>query len=207
MFKLVVQFIIGVVVGLYGYLMPSFITLSILQLSSANRLKDLWKAIIIISLVEIPYCYFCMSGMQWIMQQSIILLIIKWLIVVVLFVFAYLSWKQAKTQNETEQEQKKGNNSLNSLLTIAIFNPFQLSSWAIWGSYFVEKSYFTWNPLSIFIFSIGASAGVFLILRAYAFAGKKLINYFKVNKSKIDYMVAGILATLAIVQLIRNILD
>ncbi len=205
MIKLLLQFFIGIIVGLYGYLTPSFMNLSILQLSSQNRTKDLWKCLIIISIVELPYCFFCMNGMQWIMQQKIFLLVIKWLIVVVLFVFAYLSYRQAQKNANTETEEIESKFSVKSLLTIAIFNPFQLSAWAIWGSYFIEKSWFIWTPLSILIFSIGASVGVFIILRAYAFAGKKMIHYFKVNKKKIDFTIAGILLLLALVQLVRNI--
>jgi threonine/homoserine/homoserine lactone efflux protein len=204
--KLLIQFFIGVIVGIYGYLTPSYMNLAILQLSSQNRTKELWKCLIVISLVELPYCYFCMNGMQWIMQQKILLLIIKWLIVIVLFVFAFLSYREAKREKPVEENTIEANLSVRSLLTIAIFNPFQLSAWAIWGSYFVEKTWFVWTPLSILIFSVGAAVGVFIILRTYAFAGKKLVNYFNVNKSKMDYVICGILLLLAIIQLVRNVL-
>jgi hypothetical protein len=109
-----------------------------------------------------------MSGMQWILAQKIIVLVVKWLIVAVLLVFAYLSFVDARKAKTNVDTYVNSGFTVNKLLGIAIFNPFQLTAWAIWGSYFVEKSWFVWTSTSIFIFSIGASIGVFIILKTYA---------------------------------------
>jgi threonine/homoserine/homoserine lactone efflux protein len=205
--KLLLQFIIGIGVGVYGYIIPSFINLGVFQLSMSHSLRQLRKVIIIISLVEIPYCFVCMSGMEWLIQQKSILLYIRWLIVGVLFLMAIITWidatkKHKEVQVETKQIEGK---QLNRLLFYAIFNPFQLSAWAIWGIYFVEKTWFEWNASSIFVFSVGASIGVFIILWVYAKAGQQLVTYFSTHRKKIDYAIGLILFVLGVVQLVRNI--
>ncbi len=205
--KLLLQFIIGIGVGVYGYIIPSFINLGVFQLSMSHSLRQLRKVIIIISLVEIPYCFVCMSGMEWLIQQKSILLYIRWLIVGVLFLMAIITWidatkKHKEVQVETKQIEGK---QLNRLLLYAIFNPFQLSAWAIWGIYFVEKTWFEWNASSIFVFSVGASIGVFIILWVYAKAGQQLVTYFSTNRKKIDYAIGLILFVLGVAQLVRNI--
>ncbi len=205
--KLLLQFIIGIGVGVYGYIIPSFINLGVFQLSMSHSLRQLRKVIIIISLVEIPYCFVCMSGMEWLIQQKSILLYIRWLIVGVLFLMAIITWidatkKHKEVQVETKQIEGK---QLNRLLLYAIFNPFQLSAWAIWGIYFVEKTWFEWNASSIFVFSVGASIGVFIILWVYAKAGQQLVTYFSTHRKKIDYAIGLILFVLGVVQLVRNI--
>ena len=205
--KLLLQFIIGIGVGVYGYIIPSFINLGVFQLSMSHSLRQLRKVIIIISLVEIPYCFVCMSGMEWLIQQKSILLYIRWLIVGVLFLMAIITWIDATKKNKEVQVETKQieGKQLNRLLLYAIFNPFQLSAWAIWGIYFVEKTWFEWNASSIFVFSVGASIGVFIILWVYAKAGQQLVTYFSTHRKKIDYAIGLILFVLGVVQLVRNI--
>ncbi len=205
--KLIIQCLLGIAVGVYGYLIPGYINLSILQLGLGKNVKAIRSTLLIISIIEIPYCFLCMSGMQWLMQQSLILLIIKWVLAIMLFVLAFLSFRDAhKTQkNISIQHEALDQSQIKKLLFFAIFNPFQLSAWVIWGSYFIEKTWFSWTSFSILLFSIGASIGVFIILRIYAFMGQTLISYFATHRKTIDYSIAGILFILAIVQLYRNL--
>jgi hypothetical protein len=200
------QLILGIAIGIYGYLLPGYINLTVLQLSLDKNTSLIRKVLMIVSLIEIPYCFFCMSGMQWLMQQSMILLIIKWILVVMLFLIALLAFREAGGRAKQVQLQETSINrqQVNKLLFFAIFNPFQLSAWVIWGGYFIEKSWFDWSWMPILLFSLGAAMGVFLILYAYAVAGQKLIAYFSSHRSTIDYSVAFILFLLGVLQLWRN---
>lgn len=207
MLKLVVQFILGVGVGLYGYLTPGYINLGILQLSIRSEKKMLTKALLIISLVEIPYCFVCMSGMKWLMQQETLLLIIRWLIVAILFLMVVLTLIDSKKPAKDLDMGKKAEDKqfFRKLLFFAIFNPFQLSAWTIWGGYFMEKDWFDWSAFSILLFSVGGAIGVFVMLKIYAVMGQKLVKFFSLQRKYINYGVAVILFALAIVQLVRNL--
>lgn len=206
--KLILQFIIGLGVGLYSYLTPGYINLSVMQLSTNRQKNILFWTLILISIVEIPYAVACLSGMQWLMQQEVLLKVISWLIVVLLFVMAmlalYESKKESKQVNVDESVMDKG--KYTKLFLFVVFNPFQISAWAIWGAYFIEKDWFDWSLFSITIFSLGASVGVFIILKVYAFMGRQLVTFFALQKKYISYAVAGILFVLAVVQLLRNLL-
>lgn len=205
--KLFLQFIIGIGVGVYGYLTPGYINLSILQLSSSKQQSTLMKAMILIAIIEIPYCIVCMSGMQWLMQQLVLMKIISWLIVIVLLMMAVLTILEASKVSKVNQvlEAEIDKNKYKKLFFFVIFNPFQLSAWAIWGAYFIEKQWFNWSLFSISIFSLGAAIGVFVILKIYAFMGQKLVTFFSLQKKYINYGVASILILLALVQFIKNI--
>jgi hypothetical protein len=146
--------------------------------------------------------------MKWLMEQDVILLILKWLIVAVLFIVAFISLLAAKKKPTSKAipSEKLDRQQINKLIAFAIFNPFQLSAWAIWGAYFIEKKWFSWTPFSISIFSLGATIGVAFILYVYAIAGKKMVNYFSSYRMQIDYSISGILFLLAIVQLVRNLM-
>jgi threonine/homoserine/homoserine lactone efflux protein len=205
--KLVLQIFIGLLVGIYSYLMPGYINLSVMHLGITHHQREVWRTILFISLIEIPYCFFCMLGMNWFMSNPQIQMIVQWTIVIALLILAILSFadaqkKSSRAKNQTEREtigQKK------KLLVVALFNPFQLSAWAIWGSYFIDKSWFIWNHFSIFLFSIGAALGVFIILWIYMWVGQKLVDYLASHRKQIDYGMGCILLVLTLIQVYRNL--
>ncbi|MBP6623856.1 MAG: LysE family transporter [Chitinophagaceae bacterium] len=206
LFKFILQFVIGVLVGIYGYLLPSYINLAVLQLATRNHSRSVWRIISIISIIEIPYCFFCMKGMKWFMSEHTIQLIVQWVIVLALLLLAFLSLRDAGSPPKSNKANAAlADTKEKKLLLVAIFNPFQLSAWAIWGSYFIEKDWFTWNNQSIFLFSVGASLGVLIILWIYAILGRKLVDYLSLNRKVIDYSMCGILFILAIIQIFRNL--
>ena len=200
--------LIGILVGIYGYVMPGYINLSVFQLGMQVHKKALYQVLVIIAIIEFPYCFLSMSAMKWLMEQDVILLILKWLIVAVLFIVAFISLLAAKKKSISQAvpSENLDRKQINKLIAFAIFNPFQLSAWAIWGAYFIEKKWFSWTPFSISIFSLGATIGVAIILYVYAIAGKKMISYFSSYRMQIDYGISGILFLLAIVQLVRNLI-
>ncbi len=207
LFKVILQFFIGIIVGIYGYLLPSYINLAVLQLATTKHNRAVWRIIAIISIIEIPYCFFCMRGMKWFMSEHLVQLIVQWVIVIALLLLAFLSWRDAGKPPKSAQlnESAVSDTKEKKLLLVAIFNPFQLSAWAIWGSYFIEKDWFTWNNQSILIFSIGAALGVLIILWTYALLGRKLVDYLSLNRKVIDYGMCLILFILAAVQCMRNL--
>lgn len=206
--KIILQFIIGIGVGVYGYLMPSYINLGVMQLAMTTSKTFLRNILLIVSLVEIPYCFLCMSSIEWLVGKSYVLFYLRWLIVVVLFAMGITALVQALKKSSSEQTQMHSIDSsihVRRLIVYAIFNPFQLSAWAIWGAYFVEKTWFSWTSFSILVFSLGAALGVFCILKMYAVAGQKMIQYFNTNKKQIECGIAILLILLGLFQLIRNI--
>ena len=204
----IIQGMIGFIVGIYGYLMPNYINLGLVQLSRDHPKKIIWKIIGVISLIEIPYCFVCMISMSWLIQQETILWIIRWGLVVVLFSLALLTVKDLYKKKEQEDLNKMDAKqiSMRRLLFLAIVNPFQLSAWAIWGSYFLDKTWFAWNEISIFIFSLGAAFGVGLVLWFYVRTGNKIIHYFAIGRKKLDYFIIVLMTILAIYQTIHNIM-
>ncbi|HPI54997.1 MAG TPA: LysE family transporter, partial [Chitinophagaceae bacterium] len=184
------------------------INLAVMHLGITHHNREVWRTIAVISLIEIPYCYFCMLGMKWFMSNTILQMIVQWTIVIALLILAGLSVKDANKKSNSSPSHSNSvvSGQQKKLLLIAIFNPFQLSAWAIWGSYFIDKNWFIWNPHSIFIFSLGAALGVLTILAIYKWIGQQLIEYLASHRQRIDYGMALLLLVLAAVQIYRNLL-
>ena len=208
MLAIVLQFIIGIGVGIYGYLTPGIINIQLFQLATSSKKVNILSVVAIISLVEIPYCIFCLSIFQWINSYAIIQTIIQWLIVVMLLSLGIMGLLKAykKKNNPSEVATSGAVMSVKSLIWFAIINPFQWSAWSIWGAYFTEKNWFNWSVYGIGLFSIGAFIGTFIILYLYTYAGKKCLNLYAKYKFQIDIGIALLLITLGLVQVFKNIL-
>jgi threonine/homoserine/homoserine lactone efflux protein len=202
----ILQFFIGLAVGLYSYLSPGIINIQVFQLATHSAFRKVLFVLLVISLVEIPYCLLCMLGFKWIATITWFNNLLQWAIVLVLFFMAWFTYRQAMKNKKVPHDTAiVSAMSMKALLLFAIFNPFQLSAWSIWGAYFVEKKWFQWNLLGIGIFSMGACLGVFLILLSYALLGKKWIAFFSKHRWQIDLGIAGLLLLLGIIQLVKNL--
>lgn len=198
---------LGFGIGIYGYLLPGSINLGVFQVAMHHHRKAVRRVLWVVTLVEVPYCFVCMSGMSWILQHSIILVIIRWLIVVLLLLMSVLAFRDARRRplSPASALPPAGETHIRRLLLFAIFNPFQWSAWAIWGTFLLEKNWFRQTTLSLGVFSLGAAAGVYLILYLYAVMGRILIRYFALQRKRIDYGIMFLLLALALVQLVRNL--
>lgn len=187
--------------------MPGYINMNVLHIGSKRNHKSLYKIISIITLVEIPYCLVCMSALGLLTSYQWVLNIVAWLIVLALLLMSVFTWLDAKkNHNEIDKtENKVEKNISRKLIVFIIFNPFQLSAWAIWGAYFLDKKWFAWDFLSLIYFSLSTTLGVFVILRIYAYMGLKLVKWLTLHRTQIDYFLAAFLLLLAIIQVIKNL--
>lgn len=204
---LFLQLLSGFLVGIYSYLMPGYINMNVLHIGSKRNHNSLFKIIGIISLVEIPYCLVCMSAIGLLTHYKWILNIVAWLIVLALILMSVFTWIDAKKNHHKIKniDDKVEKNISGKLIGFIIFNPFQISAWAIWGAYFLDKKWFAWDLLSLVYFSLATTLGVFVILRIYAYMGLKLVSWLTQHRKKIDYFLAVFLLLLAIIQVIKNI--
>ena len=125
--KLLVQCVLGIAVGMYGYLIPGYINLAVLQLGLGKNVHAIRKTLLVISIIEIPYCFLCMSGVQWLMQQALILLIIKWVLAIMLFALAFLTILDTRKKHKDViiKSDAMDQNQIKKLLFFAVYNPFQ----------------------------------------------------------------------------------
>lgn len=201
------QILIGVLVGIYSYLSPGIINIQIFQLSLQHDWRKVLFIIAFIALLEVPYCMLCMTGFKWLMTIEGLQTGLSWTVFGMMFGMAILLWIKAQRGKVDDENTMVPNKlmSLKSLTIFAIFNPFQLSAWTVWGAYFVDKSWFSWTYSGIFMFSIGASAGAFGILYVYGHIGKRRMHFFTRHKKQLDLGIAGLLFLLSVFQLVKNL--
>lgn len=203
-----VQFVLGVLVGLYSYLMPGYINLSIFQSAMSHANSTTQRLVWLIAVVELPYCFGCMYAIHTLTSGTQVLFVIRWMLVGMLLLLFVLSLKDyfKKHQQDTSVATTSASGiRMKQLFFFVIFNPFQLSAWAVWGSYFLDKSWFSWTVSGLILFSFGTALGVYLILQVYALTGKKFLKHLSHHRASIDLFSAGLFLVLAIYQIVINL--
>lgn len=203
-----VQFFLGMLVGLYSYLMPGYINLSIFQSALSHPNSTTQRLVVLITLVEVPYCFGCMLGIHALTEGTQVLLVIRWMLVgmlLLLFVLSLRDYFKKRKQHTTFATTSASGLSLKQLFFFIVFNPFQLSAWAVWGSYFLDKTWFSWTVSGLVLFSFGTALGVYLILQVYALTGKKFLKHLSHHRSSMDLFSAGLFLVLAIYQIVINL--
>jgi threonine/homoserine/homoserine lactone efflux protein len=201
------QILVGILVGVYSYLSPGIINIQVFQLSLHHAWRKVLVLIGLIAMVEIPYCMICMSGFKWLMSISGLQQMLSWGVFVMMLAMSVWMFYRTYTQPLQDEQEKVSAPmmSIKSLLFFVVLNPFQLSAWTIWGAYFIDKTWFSWSYQGIFVFSLGACIGAFLILYVYGHIGRKWMHFFTQHKKQLDYGIAFLLLLLSVIQLIRNL--
>lgn len=190
--------VFGFMLGFVGYLPPGNINLAVVQLALKDFRSKLWTFILFATVMEFLYCFGCLTGLNLLLHQPQLVIILKWVSV---FIFAGLGLLSYFHNENTSKIQAFS--GLNRGIFAAIINPLQVPFWLIWGVYLTENKWLGSSVLSIAVFSFITSLGTASILWIYAFGGKKLIEEMKLERRLIDRIIGVLLIALAFWQLFK----
>ncbi|QLH45047.1 MAG: hypothetical protein HWD58_05235 [Bacteroidota bacterium] len=142
-----VQFVLGVLVGLYSYLMPGYINLSIFQSAMSHANSTTQRLVWLIAVVELPYCFGCMYAIHTLTSGTQVLFVIRWMLVGMLLLLFVLSLKDyfKKHQQDTSVATTSASGLRMKQLFLCHIQSFSAFSLGRWGSYFLDKSWFSWT--------------------------------------------------------------
>lgn len=192
---------IGFILGFIGYLPLGNINLTVVQLSVGDNKKKVWLFILFAALMEFVYCFACLSGMQALLQQTQLVVVLNWMAVFIFALLGILSLLPSKNQT---QEAANTNSARRGVL-VAIFNPLQVPFWMVWGVYVMENGWVKREWSSIALFSLLCAFGTIAVLWFYAVAGKKLVERLKVSRNALNRFIGILLLLLAVLQTIKNL--
>lgn len=192
-------FLLAFALGFVGYLPPGNINLTVVQLSVSSHRRHWQWFVMFAAIMEFIYCFACLYGMQILLKQSQLLVVLNWVAVAIflaLGLFSLLHTDNSPPQTSKPTGVKRG-------ILVAIFNPLQVPFWMVWGVYVMHDNWLKQDAVSIALFSIACSLGTIAVLYMYAEAGKKLIERLKVNKNLLNRMIGGLLIGLAVLQTVK----
>ncbi|HLP20109.1 MAG TPA: LysE family transporter [Chitinophagales bacterium] len=189
-------FLLAFALGFVGYLPPGNINLTVVQLSVSSHRRHWQWFVLFAAIMEFIYCFACLYGMQLLLKQEHLLLVLNWAAVGIFLSLGLLSLlhiDKSLKESANPTGVKRG-------ILVAIFNPLQIPFWMVWGVYVMQDNWLKQEAVSIALFSIACSLGTIAVLYMYAEAGKKLIERLKLNKNLLNRVIGVLLISLAIIQ-------
>lgn len=183
--------IIGIPVGMYGYIFPGNINLMVLDLYASKKYPALAAVLCLIVIFESIYCLLTLvllSGLKesshwykWLELGSFILLL------------AMGVWMLLEGRKSKKVVQK---NTLYRGIINIIIHPQQIPFWLIIGVVINPLMKFGMDMFVMAGFVIFNAVGTLLAMGIYMVFGNKILEYFKLNLSNINramgYIYVGI---------------
>ena len=173
--------IIGILVGLYGYIFPGNINLMVLDLYASKKYRMLAAVLSLILLFESMYCLLTLFLLGSVKESSHWY---KWLEACsFLLILSMGLWMLMESR---KSKQSVRNNTLYRGILNVIIHPQQIPFWVVIGVVINPLMKFGMDALSLAGFIIFNAVGTLLAMTVYMVFGNKLLQYFNLNLSYIN---------------------
>jgi putative Ca2+/H+ antiporter (TMEM165/GDT1 family) len=190
--------IIGIPVGLYGYIFPGNINLMVLDLYASKKYRVLAPVLLLIIVFESIYCLLTLlllGGLKessqwykWVEMGSFILIL------------AMGVWMLLESRKNKQAVQK---NTLYRGIISIIIHPQQIPFWLIIGVVINPLMKFGMDVFAMAGFVIFNAVGTLMAMGIYMFFGNKILQYFKLNLSSINKVMGVVYIVLGGFSLVR----
>lgn len=208
MFDLVRIFFTGLFISFLGALPLGTLNVSAMQVSVQESSRNAVKFALGVALVEILYVRLSLKGMNWVLENQRLFLILEWATV---FLFIVLAISSFRTASKTGGEQKNIllNNKMNRFwlgFMMSAVNPVQIPFWFIWSTYLLSNKLLKPIELDYNIYTTGIGIGTLMALSAFIYAGKWIITRLNASHRIINIIVGVVFVISAIIQLYRLVM-
>ncbi len=188
MIELIKVFFIGSLISFLGQLPLGNMNLTATQLSVQENHTNAWKYGLGIVMVEIIYLRLALTGMDWVVEHTVVFTIMGWLTVILFLVLGVLAFIIARRQTSA----KKGlliNNKMNRFLlgvVVSGLNPAQIPFWFLWSTQLLNSKVLMPTTIQFNIFTAGAGLGSLAGLAIYIHGGKWIITKLKASNRALN---------------------
>jgi len=179
--------LIGIPIGLYGYLFPGNINLMVLEIYRTGKLKFLLIILSLILVFESMYCIASLTLLNSIKSNHTLYTSIESFSYLMIFLLGL--WMLFEKRKDKVRSYK--NTIYRGVLSI-IIHPQQIPFWLVAGIVVNRFTQLTANNSSLFIFVLSNAIGTTLAMLMYMFVGNKILNFFKFNLAQVNKVMGGI---------------
>jgi hypothetical protein len=190
--------IIGIPIGLYGYLFPGNINIMVLDLYASKKYKMLASVLSLIVLFESIYCLLSLLLLGGLKENS---QWYKWLEAgSFILIFAMGLWMLLESRKSKQAVQK---NTLYRGIINVIVHPQQIPFWLIVGVVINPLMKFGMDVRALAAFVIFNAVGTLIAMGIYMFLGNKILQYFNLNLSNINRAMGVVYITIGVYSLLN----
>lgn len=203
----IIIFFKGWLVSFLGQLPLGTMSITSTQIAVQESFRNAWKYSLGVALVEIIYLRLTLTGVDWILQHSILFIILGWTTVVLFLVLGFISFVAAFKQRAEKKAVLLENNISRFLLGLSMsaLNPAQIPFWFIWSSYLLNNGSLQPDAFSFNIFTIGCGTGTIAGLAFYMYGGNWLIKRMNAGTRILNIIMGCVFIIAALAQLYRMI--
>jgi hypothetical protein len=188
--------LIGIPIGLYGYIFPGNINLMALEIFRAKKYKFLLTILGLIISFESIYCLISLTLLDSLKSNQKLYSSIERFSYTLIFLFGL--WMLFEKRNN---HMKSYRNTIYRGILSMIIHPQQIPFWVVAGILVNRFTHLTTSNGSLQLFVLCNAAGTLLAMGLYMFAGNKILNFFKFNTGQINKVMGGVYILLVLYHL------
>lgn len=199
-------FVVGLLISFLGALPLGTLNVTAMQLSVTDGIAPAFYFSFGALLVEILYVRLSLVAMDWVRKQKQIFRWLEWITLIVIVALAIGSFVTA--MSDGENENKMISNDIPRFWMgafMSAINPVQIPFWFGWSTILFTKKILQPNNRFFNTYIAGIGVGTFLGNAVFIFGGQILVKKLNENQSILHWVIGGIFAVTAIIQLWRMI--
>ena len=206
--KLVKIFFWGLMISFLGSLPLGTLNIAAMQIGIQESIKDAMYFSIGSLLVEMIYVRISLVGIDWVRKQDKLLKLMEWVTLIIIIALAVGSFIGASKSGSDAKNVLLQNNMHRFLLGMFMcaINPVQIPFWFGWSTVLFTKKILEPKKNQYNSYIIGIGVGTLLGNCVFVFGGKWLVQRITNSQQYLNWVIGGIFALTAVIQLIKILL-
>ncbi len=204
---LVKVFFWGMIVSFLGSLPLGTLNVAAMQISVQESISNAIYFSLGSLLTEMIYVRISLVGINWIRKQKVLFKWMEWITLAIVLALAAGSFIAATHEHHTKNVML--NNDMHRFLLgllLSAISPMQVPFWFGWSTVLFQKNIL--QPKNAFynLYIIGIGIGTLSGNCVFIFGGKYIVEKLNTNQNILNWVIGGIFALTAIIQLIRIVM-
>ncbi|MGN6419515.1 MAG: LysE family translocator [Pseudobacter sp.] len=198
-------FCIGLGISFLGTLPLGTLNVAAMQIAVTDGLQPALLFSLGALLVEICYVRLSLVAMDWVRKQEKLFRLLNWITLLIIIALAVSSFIAAAHPSGEAQNVILSNTMPRFFLgiTLSAINPVQIPFWFGWSTVLFAKNILLPKPSHYNIYILGIGIGTFLGNAVFIFGGRLMVSSLNANLNILNYIIGGVFAITAIIQLYR----
>jgi threonine/homoserine/homoserine lactone efflux protein len=206
--KIIKIFCWGLVISFLGSLPLGTLNVAAMQIGIQESIADALYFSFGSLLVEMVYVRLSLVGIDWVRKQDKLMKAMEWVTLFIIIALAVGSFVAAAKDGGGAKNVLLQNNMHRFLLGMFMcaINPVQIPFWFGWSTVLFTKKILEPKPGQYNSYIIGIGIGTLLGNCVFIFGGKWLVQRIANSQQYLNWVIGGIFAITAIIQLIKMLM-
>jgi threonine/homoserine/homoserine lactone efflux protein len=204
--SLVRVFFWGMIVSFLGSLPLGTLNIAAMQISVQESITEALYFSFGSLLTEMIYVRISLVGINWVRKQKTLFRWLEWITLAIVVALAVGSFIAASHSHETKNVLLRNNVHRFILgLGMSAISPMQIPFWFGWSTVLFTKNILKPDNKHYNLYIVGIGLGTLMGNCVFIFGGKFIVQKLNTNQNMLNWIIGGIFALTAVIQLIKII--